>query len=125
MFGNLKQVLLLNNCISQLEQKKITSFNFFKSATEYTEREYLGRFSDSLRAGLPVLDPRKGQNTSLFCITSSLKPTQPPDQWVRGGLSSVLMRQRRETDNTLPSSGEVKNSGGIPPLPIMPLRPSA
>jgi hypothetical protein len=76
----------------------------FSKITEYTEREYLGRYSNGIPAGLPVFDSRKGQETTLFSTTSSPKSNQPPTQWVPGALSPGVKRQRREAGNSLPSS---------------------
>jgi hypothetical protein len=43
--------------------------------------------------------------------------TQPPPiQWVPGCLSLGVMRPGREVDLLPPSSAEVMNGGGIPPL---------
>jgi hypothetical protein len=55
----------------------------------------------------------------LFPITSrpTLRPFQPPIHWVPGPVSAGLKRERRESDNSPPSSAEVKNGGAAPPLP--------
>jgi hypothetical protein len=45
----------------------------------------------------------------------SLRPTQPPIQWVPG-----VRRPGRETDESPPSSTYVKNGGAIPQLPHTP-----
>jgi hypothetical protein len=52
----------------------------------------------------------------LFSTTSrpALEPTQPPR--VPGALSQDVKRQRRDGDQSSPSSAEVKNGGVIPPL---------
>jgi hypothetical protein len=58
----------------------------------------------------------------FFFSTASrptLGPTQPPIQLVPGALSLGVKRQGPEADHSPPSSAEVKNYGGIPPLPHM------
>jgi hypothetical protein len=52
-------------------------------------------------------------------ITSrmSLRPIQPPIQWVLGVLSPRIKRQEREADHSPPSGAEVKNDGDIISLP--------
>jgi hypothetical protein len=46
-----------------------------------------------------------------------LGPTQPPIQWISGALSLGVKRPGHESDHSLPSSGEVKNTGAILSLP--------
>jgi hypothetical protein len=46
-------------------------------------------------------------------------PTQPLIHWVPEALSLGVKRLGRESDNSPPSSAEVKNGGAIPPLPNM------
>jgi hypothetical protein len=43
--------------------------------------------------------------------------TQPPIQWVLGTVSPGVKQPGCETDNSPPSSVEVKNGGAIPALP--------
>jgi hypothetical protein len=43
-----------------------------------------------------------------------LEPTQPAIQWVPQVLSIGVKRSGCVADNSLPSSADVKNSGGIP-----------
>jgi hypothetical protein len=45
----------------------------------------------------------------------TLGPTQPPSQWVSGGVSPGVKRQGREASP--PSRAKVKNCEAIPPLP--------
>jgi hypothetical protein len=59
---------------------------------------------------------------------AALEPTQPPTQWMPGALTPRLKRQGYKTDNSSPSSAEVKN-GAIPPLPhtycgVLPKKPA-
>jgi hypothetical protein len=75
------------------------------------------RYSDGLRAGRPGFD---SWQCKIFLSTASrpaLGVTQPPIQWVPGALPPGVKRQRREADQSPPSSAEVKNGGAIPPLP--------
>jgi hypothetical protein len=67
-----------------------------------------------------VLIPSKGK-IFLFSVMSSpaLRPTQFPVQWVSGALSPRLQQPESETDNSPPSSAEVKNGGAKSPLPHM------
>jgi hypothetical protein len=44
--------------------------------------------------------------------------TQPPIQWVPGGLSLRVKRPGRETDHSPPSSAEVKNAWSYTSTPI-------
>jgi hypothetical protein len=56
----------------------------------------------------------------LFFSSSrqALWPTQPPIQWVAGGLSSGVKRPGREAHQSRPTSAEVKiKCGSIHPLP--------
>jgi hypothetical protein len=49
----------------------------------------------------------------IFLFTASrtaLGPTQPPIQWVLGGLSLGIKRPERESDHSPPSSAEVNNA---------------
>jgi hypothetical protein len=60
--------------------------------------------------------------SSKICIFSTapkpaLRLTHPPLQWVREVNFSGVKQQGREADHSPPSSTEVKNGGGIPPLP--------
>jgi hypothetical protein len=55
---------------------------------------------------------------STTASRSTLGLTLSPVQWVPGPLSHGVMRQRRETDHSPPSSVEIKNGGAIPPFPI-------
>jgi hypothetical protein len=50
---------------------------------------------------------------------TALGPTQPPIQWVQGALYLGVKRPGRETDNSPPSSAEVKNAwsyNSTPPI---------
>jgi hypothetical protein len=53
-----------------------------------------------------------GLGIFLFTTASrpALEPTQPPIQWVAGGLSLGVKRPEREADHSPPSSAEVKNA---------------
>jgi hypothetical protein len=72
---------------------------------------YENRDSDWLRAGRP-----KGWSSSTgrvknFLFSTSSRPALgsiQPIQWVPGSLSAGVKRPRRETDNSLPTSAEVK-----------------
>jgi hypothetical protein len=46
-------------------------------------------------------------------------PKQSPIQWLLEAISLGVKLPRREADNSLPFSGEVKNGGAIPPFPHM------
>jgi hypothetical protein len=71
------------------------------------------------RAGQPGFDSWQGQYTFLYSTASrpALGPTQPPIQWVSGALPPGLKPPGRDADQSPPFSAEVKNDGGIPPLP--------
>jgi hypothetical protein len=69
-------------------------------------------FADWLRAGRP-----RGRSSSpgrvknfLFSMSSrpTLRPTQPPIQWVPATLSRGIKRQGHEADHSPPASAEVK-----------------
>jgi hypothetical protein len=47
-------------------------------------------------------------------------PLHPPVHWAPGCLSSGAKRPGREANQSPTSGSEVKNGGGIPPLPHMP-----
>jgi hypothetical protein len=65
-----------------------------------------------LRDGRPGFDPRQGQGFFLFVTASrpALEPIQPAIQWAPGDLSAGVKRPERESNYSLPSSAEVKNS---------------
>jgi hypothetical protein len=44
----------------------------------------------------------------------TLRPTQPPIQWVPGTFSEALKRQEREADHSRPCSAKVKNYWPMP-----------
>jgi hypothetical protein len=48
----------------------------------------------------------------------ALGPTQPTLKYVPAALSPGVKRPERETDQSPPSSAEIKNAGAIPPLAI-------
>jgi hypothetical protein len=53
----------------------------------------------------------------------SLEPTQPPIQWVPGGLSPGIKRRGREAAHSSPIRAEVKKTRiytSIPPYTFMP-----
>jgi hypothetical protein len=84
---------------------------------DMTQHEH--RFSlIGLQAERSGFDSRQGEEIFLFSTASrpALGPTQPPIQWVPGGLSVGVKRLGREADHSHPSSAEVKNGGAIPPL---------
>jgi hypothetical protein len=67
----------------------------------------------------------RGQSSSrgrgkIFLLSTSsrpvLGPTQPPIQWVPGGLSSGIKRPGREADHSPPFIAEVKKGGARPLL---------
>jgi hypothetical protein len=62
--------------------------------------------------GVLGFDSRQGLGIFLFTTASrtALGPTQPPIQWVPGGLSLGVKRPGREADHSPPSSAEVKNA---------------
>jgi hypothetical protein len=49
----------------------------------------------------------------------TLRPSQPPIQWVPRPPSPGVKQQGRQADKSPLSSAEVKNGGAIPPLPYM------
>jgi hypothetical protein len=53
----------------------------------------------------------EGLGIFLFTVASrpTLRPIQPPIQWVPGAISPGVKRQGREADHSPPSSAEVKN----------------
>jgi hypothetical protein len=57
-------------------------------------------------------------------ISTESGPDLGPAQWVRGELSPGVKLQRRESDHCPPSNAEVKNGGGVPPLPAYTLMAS-
>jgi hypothetical protein len=59
------------------------------------------------------------QDFSLLHSVQADFGTHPPLQWVTGPLSPGVNRQKREFNQSPPSSAEVKNGGAIPPLPRM------
>jgi hypothetical protein len=61
------------------------------------------------------------QPISLFSIASRqfLGPSKPYIQLIPKCISPDINRQGREPESSLPSCAEVKNSGDIPPYPIM------
>jgi hypothetical protein len=56
----------------------------------------------------------------IFLYSTASRPalgsTHPPIQWAPGALSWGVKRPGREAYNSLPSSAEIKNGGGILPL---------
>jgi hypothetical protein len=63
-----------------------------------------------------VSSPSKGKRFfSSAQLTSDLRPTNPPIQWVAGALSAEVKRPGREADHSSPSSVDVIG-GAIPPL---------
>jgi hypothetical protein len=71
------------------------------------------RIQTRLRAGRPGSIPGRSNVGVVFFATASrpiLGPTQPPIQRGPGALSPRVKRPRREADNSLPSSAEVKNA---------------
>jgi hypothetical protein len=79
-------------------------------------------YSDRLRAGGLGFNSRQ---TNSAVSRPAVGPTQPPIQWVPVAPSPWVKLQRREADNSPPSSAEVKNGGSIPPLPHTSSRRSA
>jgi hypothetical protein len=61
--------------------------------------------------GVGVRVPVEGK---IFLLSTSsrpvLGPTQPPIQWILGALSSGVKQPGRETNHSLPTSAEVKNT---------------
>jgi hypothetical protein len=59
--------------------------------------------------GVPSSSPGRVKNF-LFSTSSrpALRPTQPPNQWVPGSLSSGVKRPGREVDHSHSTSTEVK-----------------
>jgi hypothetical protein len=57
-------------------------------------------------------ESRQGPGIFLFIIASrtALGSTQPPIQWVPGGLSLGVKQPQYEADHSPPSSAEVKNA---------------
>jgi hypothetical protein len=85
-------------------------FNFVQQRHKNLENNYdLRRCNE---AGKPGLYSRKGQEIFLFSTASipALESTQPPTQLVSAVLSPGICYPDRETDHSLPSSAEVKNS---------------
>jgi hypothetical protein len=58
-----------------------------------------------------ALDSRQVQENFLFPRTyiSSIRPSQPPIQWIPGVLSLGVKRPGLEADNSPPSSAEVNS----------------
>jgi hypothetical protein len=56
-----------------------------------------------------------------FCLslgsTPTLRPTEPPSQWVPGSVPLGVKRTVLEAYHSPPSSAEDKNDGAIPPFP--------
>jgi hypothetical protein len=59
--------------------------------------------------------------TFLFFTVSrpALRPTQPPIQWVTGGLPSGVKRPGHEADHLPPPNAEVKNRWSYTSIPHM------
>jgi hypothetical protein len=57
--------------------------------------------------------------TEIFLFSTAsrqtLRPTQPPIQWVLGTLSLGVMHVGHEVDHSPPPNVEVKKGGAIPP----------
>jgi hypothetical protein len=80
--------------------------------------------SDWLQTG-PGFDPRQRQRISLASVSRpALGPTQPPIQWVPGGLfPEGKARTGRDANQSPPSSAEVKNEQELYLLyPLAPTR---
>jgi hypothetical protein len=75
-----------------------------------------------LWAGQLGLISSRGQDIFIFSVESrpALGPTQPPVQGAPGAVSLEVNQQWHEAENSPPSSGKIKNSGGIPALIHMP-----
>jgi hypothetical protein len=69
------------------------------------------------RAGRSGFDSRKGQAISLLYSVQSGSGAHPAPYLVSTGGGGG--RQGRETDDSSPSSSDVRNGGAIPPLPHM------
>jgi hypothetical protein len=65
-------------------------------------------------------DSLKGQEVFHSSTASRLAMglTQPPIQWVIEAPSVEVKQQGHEADHSPPSSPNITNGGGIPPLPI-------
>jgi hypothetical protein len=73
------------------------------------------RWATGWTIGVLGFDSQRGLGIFLFTIASGTAPgpTQPPVQWVSGTLSLGVKRPGREADHSPPSSGEVKECGGL------------
>jgi hypothetical protein len=73
--------------------------------------------ADWLRDGRPrgrSSSPGGSKNFHFSMSSSpSLGSTESPIQWVQGALSPDVKQPGRETDHSLPSSGEIKKRGSI------------
>jgi hypothetical protein len=55
-----------------------------------------------------VFDSRQGQDFFRHRVQTGSGATQPPIQWVTAILTAGVKQPRREADQSLPSSAEVK-----------------
>jgi len=72
-----------------------------------------------LWVGRPWFYSRQGLGVFLFTTASrrALGPNHPPIQWVPGVLSLGVKRPECETDNSPPSSAEVRNAWSVTSTP--------
>jgi hypothetical protein len=84
--------------------------NHFCTSMEPGQRS---RYSDWLRAGLPMCWSSSPGRVKNFLFSTSSKPalgsTQPPIQWVPGSLSPEVKQPGRESDHSPAASAEIKN----------------
>jgi hypothetical protein len=61
--------------------------------------------------------PSRSKRSFFSACRPTLRPTQPPIQWVSVAVSLGVHRRGPEADHPPPSSAVLKNNGTIPPLP--------
>jgi hypothetical protein len=66
---------------------------------------------------VPGSIPGRGKTLSSAVSRPTLRPTEPPIQWVLEDLFLGVKRRGFETDHSPPSIAEFKNDGAIPPVP--------
>jgi hypothetical protein len=95
-------------------------FRFLSHTFVFVRNAYQRRSRDSSVCVATVYG-FDSQHTKIVLFSTAsrpaLGPTQPPSPLVPAALSRGINRQGREADHTPPSSGEIKNSGTIPPSP--------
>jgi hypothetical protein len=79
---------------------------------QLTAENRVHKLSNSLQEEITGFESRQALVIFLFTTVPrpDLGPTQPPVQGVPGALSLGIKRRRRETENSPPSSADVKNA---------------